>query len=179
MEHGGGEAEDVVVGVVVREKLVEHFRNISEGGGVGVVDAVSERRFDDLERIEAGEFLFGFVLVLNADDSERLERSAEASFETLGSLGDAFDFAFVPREERDQQVRLMHGVGAEDDGFGELEHGTMNILPSYDGREGGRTASIVNRICKTRCQPMGLHFHLHACKTHLTPHFLQAGGEHS
>src|SRR5438874_11838373 len=127
MKHGGGEAEDVVVGIVVRQELVEYFGNISEGGGVRVVDAVSERRFDDLERIEAGELLLRFQFILGADDSERLERSAEASFGALCSLGYTFDFAFVPREECDQQVRLMHGVGSEDDGFGELEHGTMNI----------------------------------------------------
>ena len=52
-----------------------------------------------------------------ADVGHGFERTTEAAAGTHGVAGDAFDLAVVAGEEADEEVGLMEGPGAEDDGF--------------------------------------------------------------
>ena len=54
---------------------------------------------------------------MRADLRGRLQRATEALAGFHGVARYAFDLALVAGEERDQQVRLVEGPGAENDGL--------------------------------------------------------------
>jgi len=57
--------------------------------------------------------------------SERFERSAKPLSGTLGRLGHAANLAFRAGKERNQQVRFVKRIGAQNQSFRLLGHGLL------------------------------------------------------
>jgi len=116
-EDGHEQAEDGFLGVVLGEGLVEEFGEEAEDGDAGVIDGLGEGGAEDFELVEADQFLAGSLGEEGAGDGHGFESAAKALAAFEGGFGDAFDAAVVAGEEADDQVGLLDGPGAEDDGF--------------------------------------------------------------
>jgi hypothetical protein len=116
-EDGDEEAVDGVLRVALGEDLIEQFGVEAEHCGADGVDGRSEGRADDLELIEADEFLAGALGEEGASQGHGLKRAAEAFAAFEGGFGRAFKAAVVAGEEADDEVGLMHGPGAQNHGF--------------------------------------------------------------
>ena len=112
VEDGEQEAEDGFLGVVLGEDFVEDFGVKAEDGDAGVVDWGGKWRADDLQLVEADEFLAGLFSEPGAGDGHGFERAAKALAALECGLGDAFDAAKITGEKADDEVGLMHRPGA-------------------------------------------------------------------
>ena len=125
---GEREAEDGVLGGLLGEGLFEDLGDKLESGGAGVIDGLRERRGEDLEGVEADEFLTGALGIAGADVGHGLECAAEALTRAQGVAGDTLDAALIAREEADEQVGLEEGPGAQNDGFADPLNHAMPYL---------------------------------------------------
>ena len=80
MQHGECEAENCVVCFMVREKLVQQFRNVSQRDRTSVADFRCQRRFQHFAGIQPNQFLSLPHVIKCAHVSQRFERAAKSSF---------------------------------------------------------------------------------------------------
>jgi len=88
-----------------------------EGGGAEVVDGGGEGGPEDFEAVKADQILLGALGVVGADVGGGFERAAEALARFHRMAGYALHLALVAGEERDEQVSLVEGPGAENNGL--------------------------------------------------------------
>ena len=117
LEDGDQQAEDGLLRIVLGQRLFEHFGKEAENRQAGLVDGRGERRADDFELIEAGQFLPRPLGKPGARQRHRLQRAAEALAALQRRLGHPAELAVVAREKADDQVGLVHRPGAQNDGF--------------------------------------------------------------
>ena len=79
-KRGQGKAEDVVVGLVVGEDVVQNFCDVAEGDRARVGDFGGQRRLHDLAGVEARDLALLLHLIVRTDNSHGLESAPEAAF---------------------------------------------------------------------------------------------------
>ena len=117
IQHCGRQPEDGIVGFAVGQQLVERFGYVLERDHSRVVDPAREWRLQDVAGIEPRQLLALAIVVVGANDCQRLQRSTEAPLGFLGGARDSLDLAFAPGEQRHQQIRLAQRIGSKNDRF--------------------------------------------------------------
>ncbi len=118
-------------------KLIERFGDMLQGDDARVIDLCRERRFQDVAGIEPRQLLTLAIVVVGADNRQRLQRPAEAALGFLGRARHSLDLAFGAGEQRHQQIGFAQRIGAENDRFRLLQwHGWLGC-EQYDSSDRG------------------------------------------
>src|SRR6202453_3058495 len=79
LQHREQQAEDYIVRIVVRERLLQNLGEKGEGSGPRIIDRFGQWRVEDFKGVEPHQLLAGLLSVVGADVGHGLERAAETT----------------------------------------------------------------------------------------------------